>query len=120
MTDRVDQITDKSAVQSLRDFVQIGKDEWLDLEVSIMEDGKVVVFHSHPFKNDLSWMEFDLGSSKLDFVLDDGDIRDIGMPLNAAVSKHMQNSHQVLTVLMDPETGDATEGNYIPLIIHQS
>lgn len=120
MSEHVDQISDKEAVQSLRDFVEIGKDEWLDMEVAVMDDGKVVVFHSHPFKNDLSWMEFDLTSRKLDFVLDDGAIRDIGLPLNPDVTKHMQNTYQVLTVLMNPESGDATEGSYIPLIIHQN
>ena len=120
MTDHIDQISDKSAVQSLRDFVDIGEDENLDLEVAIMDDGRVVVFHTHPFKNDLSWMEFDLDTRKLDFILDDGEIRDIGLPLSSTVSKYMQNSHQILTVLMDPETGDATEGSFIPLIIHRS
>lgn len=113
-------VLDRPPIESIRDFVDCGKDEYLDLEVAIKEDGRVVIFHSHPFKNDLSWMEFDLETSKLDFILDDGAIRDIGMPLNAGVTKHMQNSHQILMVLMDPKTGEATEGHYVPLIIHRA
>ena len=105
----------------LNDFVYgVDENNHLDIEVAIKEDGRVVIFHNRVFKNDLSWFEFDLETNKLDFVLDDGDLRDIGLPLSQAVAKHMQNSHQILMVLLDNETGEAKEGNYIPLIIHQS
>jgi hypothetical protein len=92
----------------------------LDLEVAIKQDGRVVVFHSLPFKNEVSWFEFNLTTNKLDFILDDGDIRDIGLPVGKDVAKHMQNSHQILMVLMDPKTGDAKMGNYVPLVIHRT
>jgi len=106
----------------LRDFVYGGASEEdpLFLEVAIKEDGRVVLFHNKLFKNELSWLEFDLSTNELDFVLDDGEIRDLGLPLKQEVAKHMQNSHQILMVLLDDKTGEAKEGNYIPLIIHQS
>ena len=111
--------SDRPQVGNLTDFVYgVTEDNRLDIEVAIKEDGRVVVFHSHPFKNDVAWFEFDLGTNTLDFVLDDGDIRDIGLPLSKNVAKNMQNSHQILMVLLDPETGEAKEGNYVPLIIH--
>lgn len=114
-------MSERPPVGNLTDFVYgITDDNRLDIEVAIKEDGRVVVFHSHPFKSDVSWFEFDLDSNKLDFVLDNGEIRDIGLPLSESVAKHMQNSHQILMVLLDPETGDAKEGNYIPLIIHRA
>lgn len=104
----------------LTDFVEnIGKEERLDIEVAIKEDGHVVVFHSHAFKGDISWFEFDLDTNKLDFVLDDGNVRDIGLPLSDSVAKHMQNAHQVLMIWMNPETGEANQGRYVPLIIHR-
>ena len=110
---------ERPPVGNLIDFVDgVDDDGRLDIEVAIKQDGKVVVFHSHPFKTDISWFEFDLTSNRLDFVLDDGQVRDIGLPLLNNVAKHMQNSHQILMVLMDPETGEAEEGNYVPLIIH--
>ena len=112
---------ERPPVGNLTDFVYgINEHNRLDIEVAIKEDGRVVIFHSHPFKNDVAWFEFDLQTNKLDFVLDDGDIRDIGLPLLNNVAKHMQNSHQILMVLLDPETGEAKEGNYVPLIIHKS
>lgn len=111
-----------SAVKpSLRDFVQgLDPSSRFDIEVAIKEDGHVVVFHSHPFKEEISWFEFDLGTNKLDFILEDGKIRDIGLPLTKDVAKYMQNSHQILTVLMDPKTGEASGGQYVPLVIHRS
>lgn len=107
-------------VGNLTDFV-IGKegDQRLDIEVAIQDNGRVVVFHSHPFRDGVSWFEFDLNTNKLDFILEDGDIRDVGLPLTQNVAKHMHNSHQILMVLMDPKTGEAKEGNYVPLIVHR-
>ena len=114
------QANERPPVGTLVDFVYgVSEKDRLDIEVAIGDDGRVVVFHSHPFKKDISWFEFDLETNKLDFVLDNGDIRDIGLPLSQDVAKHMQNSHQILMVLMDLETGQAKEGNYVPLMIHR-
>ncbi len=121
MTEHVEQNEAKPPIGNLTDFVYgVTKENPFKVEVAINDDGKVILFHNKVFKNDLSWLEFDLGTSKLDFILDGGDVRDFGMPLDRSVSKHMHNTHQVLTILLDDETGDAKEGHYIPLILHQS
>ncbi len=114
--------TPKKVTGSLVDFVEgvTQEGEQLDIEVAAHQSGKIAVFHSHPFTKDISWFEFDLKTNILDFVMDDGDVRDIGLPLTADLAKHMQNTHQILTVLMDPKTGDSQEGRYIPLILHGS
>ncbi len=120
MTEHVEHGEEKPPVNTLVDFVYDVTDESpLKVEVAINEDGRVILFHNKVFKSDLSWLEFDLGTSKLDFVLDGGHMRDFGFPLDKSVSKHMHNTHQVLTVLLDDDTGDAKEGHYIPLILHQ-
>jgi hypothetical protein len=121
MTEDLKQFTERPPVGNLTDFVT-GVDEKnpLDIEVAVNDDGRVVIFHNKPFKNDLSWFEYDLKTSKLDFILDSGDVRDVGMPLAPAIAKHMQNTHQILMVLMDNKTGEATQGSYVPLIIHSA
>lgn len=113
---------DKSPeVGTLVDYVYDATTESpLKVEVAINDDGRVLLFHNKVFRNELSWLEFDLGTSELDFILDGGITRDFGMPLDKSVSKHMQNTHQVLTVLLDEDTGDAKEGHYIPLILHKT
>lgn len=114
------QQTYRPPVGNLTDFVEgVDENNHLDIEVAVNESGKVVVFHNRKFKNDVSWFEFDLGSNKLDFVLDDGDVRNTGLPLGRDVAKYMQNSHQILMVLIDHQTGAATQGSYVPLVIHR-
>ncbi len=121
MTEDTEVHPERPPAGNLTDFVYgVDKENPLDIEVAVKEDGKIVLFHNKPFKNDLSWLEFDLGTNELDFVLDDGEIRDVGLPLTENVAKHMQNSHQILMILLDDNTGEAKEGNYIPLIIHKS
>lgn len=104
---------------NLLDFVyHVEGTDPLHVEVGVKKDGKVAVFHNKPFKRDLSWIEYDIGRNKLDFIMDDGEIRDVGVPVNKDVAKYMHNTHQVLMVLLDDETGEAKEGYYVPLIIH--
>lgn len=105
---------------NLLDFVyHVEGSEPLHVEVGVKKDGKVAVFHNKPFKLDLSWIEYDIGRNKIDFIMDDGDVRDVGVPVNKEVAKYMHNTHQVLMVLLDDKTGEAKDGYYIPLIIHQ-
>lgn len=116
----MDQHSETPNTDSLLDFVEgWTPDNPLDIEVSVPEPGKVILFHDKPFKSQISWFEFDTQTAKLDFIMDDGEIRDIGLPLTPEVSKHMQNAHQILTIFMDDSTGDAEEGHYVPLILHQ-
>ena len=104
---------------NLTDFVSGVTDESiLHVEVAVKEDGRCALFHNKPFRKDLSWLEFDLDERRLDFVLETGESRDAGIPLSKEVSKHMQNSHQILMILMDDKTGEAKKGSYMPLILH--
>lgn len=111
----------KPPVKDLSGFVYgVDENNALDIEISVNEFGKVVLFHNRVFKSDISWFEFDLDTLKLTFVLDDGEIRDAGFYATKSMAKYMQNSHQILMVLLDDDTGEAKEGNYVPLIIHRN
>jgi len=90
----------------------------LNIEVAIKEDGRCAVFYNKPLKNDLSWFEYDLDLCKLGFVMDGGESRSLNIPVKRELSKNMQNSHQILTILLDDETGSPKEGTYVPLILH--
>lgn len=99
-------------------FYGTGEGNDLQIDVAIKEDGRCAVFYNKPLKDDLSWFEYDLDHSKLSFVTHDGESRDIGIPIKKEMSKNMQNSHQILMVLMDDQTGSPKEGTYVPLILH--
>jgi hypothetical protein len=120
MTDSPSQKPEKKPVGNLVDFVEgVDPKNPLHVEVGLTPDARVIVFHDKNFTREVSWFEYDLVNNKLDFVMDDGDTRDFGLPLHPQIAKNMQNTHQILMVLLDDKTGEATEGNYIPLIIHQ-
>lgn len=106
---------------TLVDFVYgVDENKKLQIDVAVRNDGKCAVFYNKPFKSDISWLEFDLETCMLDFVLDGGIVRDAGLPVTRTMSKNMQNTHQMLMVLVDDETGEPKEGQYIPLIIHRN
>lgn len=90
------------------------------MNLAINDQANVLVFHTKQFRKKLSWLEFDLNTNKLDFVLNDGDVRNFGILVDPALKKYMQNSFQVLMVLTNPTTGEAIEGNYFPLVIHRA
>jgi hypothetical protein len=99
--------------------VNKGSDGDLKVELVVNERAEAVIFHNKPFKKVLSWLEFDLGKSRLDFIMNDGDIRNFGIPVHPDLAKYMQNAFQVLMVLMDEDTGEPEEGHYFPLVIHR-
>ncbi len=113
-------ITPQKEYGKILDFFDHGGDERADFEIAIRDDYSVVFFHDKPFRFPLSWFEFDLGNNNLELISEDGEMREIGLPLRQDIAKYMQNAHQILTIFMDNETGEAREGKYIPLIIHKS
>ena len=121
MSDEITDIKEKQDVGNLTDFVY-GADEGKNVEIDVVvnESGKVVVFHSHVFRDELGWFECDLDERKLLFVFDDGRNTDSGVFISDNMVKYMQNSHQILTVLLDIETGEPKEGSYFPLILQKN
>ena len=119
MTKKTSKNTGKAG--NVSDFVEgVTDDNPLYLEVAVNDIGKVIVYHDKIFKSDVAWFEFDLATNKLDFIMDDGDVRDIGMSLHQDLAKNMHNSHQVHLILIDKKTKEQKAANYVPLIIHQA
>lgn len=105
---------------NILDFVQLDKSpEEFQIEIAVKDDGKVAAFYNRPFKKEISWVEFDMNAQTMDFISDGGDIRNLGLPVRPEIIKNIQNSHQILMILMDDNTGEAKEGYYVPIILHQ-
>lgn len=95
-------------------------DMGVHVELVVNDRAEAMVLHNKPFSRKLSWLEYDLDSSKLDFVLEDGELRNFGIPVHPKLAKYMQNAFQVLMVQMDENTGEPVDGGYFPLIIHRA
>lgn len=91
----------------------------LKIDTVIREDGKVAIYLDKPFKLPLAWIEYDMKANQLHFVMEDGNLRVLGVDVRPDLKRNMQNTHQILIVLTDNETGKGKEGYYVPLIIHQ-
>ena len=62
-------------------------------------------------------LTFDLEDNRLKFVLDDGEMRDAGVPLTVRMAKYMQNSHQILN--MENIITFESDGVQIEGLLHQ-
>lgn len=90
----------------------------MEVGVVVNEDAKLCIFHDQPFEKDLAWIEFDLDSNSLDFVLEEGEMRNAGFPVDPDLSAYMQNAHMALVVRTAND--EMQEGIYMPLIIHRA
>lgn len=92
----------------------------MKVELYVNDRAEAFIFHDKPFAKQLSWLEYDLDEDKMDFVMNDGDVRNFGIPVDPKLKKYLQNSFQILMVQMDEESGDPVEGDYFPIIIHRA
>lgn len=118
----MEDLPQKELTNSLIDYV-VGVEhegQYLDLSVSVRESGQIILFHSHDFTKPVGMFEFNLNNNELLFHFTDGQTRNFGLPLGADVAKYMHNAHQILMVQMNPETGAAVLGKFVPVILHRA
>ncbi len=109
----------RKKVGTLIDFV-VDPDETtpLDVQISVNDTGKVIFFYDRAFTVPIGMFEYNMQNNSLSVTMGDNDKRETHLDLFPAITKHMQNTHQILTILMDNKTGEAIEGRYVPLILH--
>ena len=90
------------------------------VELIVNERAEAMIFHNKPFNHDVSWFEFNLENNQMDFIMDEGATKPLGIPVDPKLAKHLQNSFQVLLVRMDDVTGEPVKGDYFPLIVHRT
>ena len=95
-------------------------EQQMKVELVINDRAEAFIFHNKPFTRQISWVEYDLDTNKLDFVMNDGDQRNFGLLVKKDMSKYLQNAYQILVVLTDEKSGEPVEGEYFPIIIHRA
>lgn len=90
----------------------------MDMEVyyTIHDDGDFFIIHDRPFHQELSWVEYDIKTSTIDFIMDDGQMRNFGLPVHPQFGAKLQNTQLIAVVLM--RDGKAISGEDYPLIMH--
>lgn len=96
---------------------RLGADKDIAVDICLNpDDNMVFIVYDRPFSKDLSWLELDLDSSTLDFIMEDGDIRNFGIPVEPLYIKHMQNA--AFLELVERNGVEFIQGMELPLIIH--
>lgn len=91
-------------------------DEAVNVEIVIGQSGAPYVIYDRPFNKPLSWFEYDTASRRLEFVMEDGELRNFGVPVLPDIAQHLIYSHTLTFALIaDNELMDAQE---LPLIVH--
>lgn len=102
-------------------------DSGVSVELLVTDKAEAILFHDRVFLKELSWLEYNLDNSTLTLVMEDGDVRDFGIPVDPQLGKYLQNAYQVLMVNTEGKK-DITEADlqdpnlkeeYMPLIIHR-
>ena len=88
----------------------------MEVDLYVHEVGDINIFHNKPFQKELSWIEFDVQTNKIDFVMDDGDLRDFGIPIDPKFSTYLQNTQLISVVLFEDD--EPTQEVQLPLITH--
>ena len=87
------------------------------VELVIGDSGAAYVVYDRPFNKPLSWFEYDLDKGTLEFVMEDGEQRNFGIPVSRDIGKYLQNIQLISFIRMnDNHIQDSTD---LPLIIHR-
>lgn len=89
-----------------------------DIEAFLLLDNpnEAYIFHELPFGATLSWLEYDIDSGRIDFIMEDGDIRNFGIPVSKEIGAYLQNIHLICVALKNG--GNVLSEIDLPLIVH--
>lgn len=96
----------------------VNADMGMNLDLIVSDRAEICVFHDKPFSKILSWLEYDSRTNRVDFIMEDGDIRNFGIPVEAKLRPYFHNAYVVNIVEMNPTTKKVVGGMELPLIIH--
>jgi len=109
-TDLMTYAPDRAAPAANRDML-------MELDLCVHTPENIFIFHDIPFSKPLSWLEYDVGDGRLDFIMEDGDLRNFGIAVEKSVGAYLQNHHEICVVLRDGI--DVVSDVVVPLIIQE-
>lgn len=93
-------------------------DDPVNVEVTIGNSGAAYVVIDREFNKPVSWFELDAQNGRLEFIMEDGELRNFGVRLLPEINKHLMFATTITLALMnEDELLDAQE---LPLIVHGS
>ena len=75
---------------------------------------QIYILHDTPFLKKLSWVEYNPSNAKIAFVMEDGEIRDFGIPVDRKFKAFLDQQKMIAVALI--ENGKFVSGFNYPLI----
>lgn len=91
----------------------------MDLAITVFVTSKseVCVFHDKPFSKPVSWLEYNPDTNIIEFMTDDGEVRNFGIPLPEKYRAAVAASKIVYVIHKNPLTKKVLGGKDVPLVI---
>lgn len=94
-------------------------DSGMNIDYFVTERVEVCVMHDRPFDKALSWIEYDMTTSRLELIMEDGDIRNYGIPVSPKLKPYFMNTSIVYVIQLNAQERSAENTQELPLIMHQ-
>jgi len=90
-----------------------------DMEVALIhdQDDLLYIIHDKPFTNTLSWVEYDIETGMLNFIMDDGALQDFGIPISSQYKDNLSVMPEIAIAYLNK--GEFQSGFEYPLIVHK-
>ncbi len=102
-------------VDTVCDFVRMGRNKSVAFEVTINDKKEVVIFHDRPWKVPLKRGEYFAEDRDFVFCAQTGSRRPLYIKIAPQIHNCLIEHERVLVVLMCPETNSPLAGAYLPL-----
>ncbi len=89
----------------------------LQLELAIKVTSQIFVYHYEEWEKDPDYFEYNLKTGRMTIVLQGGERRDIGDPIDLTYAKYIQNAYQVYVVHREKGTETMIGGAPYPIIL---
>lgn len=87
------------------------------LDLMIGASGAFYVFSDFFFNKPVSWLEYDVNRRSLDFIMEDGEVRNYGQPVDDALAVHLERQSHAM--LVRGSVNDVKEHAGYTLIVHR-
>lgn len=87
------------------------------LDLAIGQAGTFFVFGDKFFNKPVSWLEYDVAKRSLDFIMEDGEVRNYGQEIDPDMAVHLER--QTHAVLIRGTKDDIREHGGYTLIVHR-
>ena len=86
-----------------------------EIEFIVNDIGNVLLLHKGALKHPYSWAQYDQTTNIFQFITDEGEIQNLGLPINLAMASPFNRTNEIIMVETD-DTGQHKDLRFIKFI----